>query len=239
MTVVNKPEIFKMKSDKLFWDQDDELMHSLVAKSKEGKLDLSLLLPNELKHMIKELDRRLTQYGDKVEFEHKNGLVDYVPIVEKNKGPDPRREKFAYLHTTDKETDYSRELNDEEAQYIVDNKLGTVMRGGYTFFYGHYFSQGPFPGCVRGGCHKDISHCGRGPWKRLNLRGVIEHHGFFPDVYSMGYINELTAMTEDYSFPFREAIQFITDSHFKKTDFYGVFPENIWKEWLKERDSKK
>ncbi len=58
---------YQLRSRKLFWDEKDQLMQSFIS---EG-VDLDVL-PDNIQHLVKELDRRFIQLADKITYEKEN-----------------------------------------------------------------------------------------------------------------------------------------------------------------------
>lgn len=81
-------EGISLRSSKIFWDRSNPLLDDILDRGHpdhEDGLVIKALHPSELELLIKELDRRLVQYADKVAFEAENDLADYTPISERNK----------------------------------------------------------------------------------------------------------------------------------------------------------
>lgn len=60
----------------IYWDSNK--VPDLMDAMKDRELD-----KDEIEFMLKEFDRRLIQFWDKVEFERKHGLVDYTKLENK------------------------------------------------------------------------------------------------------------------------------------------------------------
>lgn len=73
---MDKRQLRSMKSG-VFWNPDDGLIDLL---RQDNGPELQDLEPEQLWHLIKELDRRFVQLWDKVAFERHYGLVNYSPI---------------------------------------------------------------------------------------------------------------------------------------------------------------
>lgn len=75
--IFDKRQLRSLKPS-VFWSPDDGLIDLL---RQEGGPELHDLEPEQLWHLIKELDRRFVQLWDKVTFERHHGLVDYSPLT--------------------------------------------------------------------------------------------------------------------------------------------------------------
>lgn len=77
--LMDKRQLRSLRSD-VFWDPNDGLINILREKD---DVEIADLEPEQLWHLIKELDRRFVQLWDKVKFERDHSLVDYTPLRNK------------------------------------------------------------------------------------------------------------------------------------------------------------
>ncbi len=70
-----KDDDFILRCRKLYW-ADSEFVDRVINKP----IRIRELSEADITFLIKELDRRLCQYAEKVRFERENNLVDYSPI---------------------------------------------------------------------------------------------------------------------------------------------------------------
>ena len=62
---MKKKPPYKLRSRSIFWDRGDKVMQEFITKG----VDLEDL-PDNVVHLIKEMDRRLIQLADKIEYEN-------------------------------------------------------------------------------------------------------------------------------------------------------------------------
>lgn len=73
----NKPLNLRSLHKSVFWAPED----GLIAKLRDNpETTLAQLSEEEKVHLVKELDRRMAQLWEKVQFERKHELVDYQPL---------------------------------------------------------------------------------------------------------------------------------------------------------------
>lgn len=75
--IMDKRKLRSLRPD-VFWDPNDGLINLLREKD---NVELGDLEPEQLWHLIRELDRRFMQLWGKVRFERHHGLVDYRPLT--------------------------------------------------------------------------------------------------------------------------------------------------------------
>ena len=67
MKKIPKIPPYLLRSSSIYWDEKDVVMQRFITKG----VDLSAL-PDNIQHLIKELDRRNIQLSDKIEYELEN-----------------------------------------------------------------------------------------------------------------------------------------------------------------------
>ena len=119
-----------------------------------------------------------------------------------------------------------------------------ITNGGYTYLPNNeacllYCAYGTLPGCLRTGelstLESLLTH--RSEWKEVNLRGLIEDHGFYPDAFCMSYLTAFQFNTKDYEVNLQELI----DHCIKSGDFDTLKNpfknKKVWVDYFKEKET--